>query len=32
MEEIVAGLSRLVMGIPPKKRGAFLWLIPLEVE
>jgi hypothetical protein len=34
IEGIVAGLSRLVMGIPKKKekRGVFVCLIPLGVE
>jgi len=32
MEEIVAGLSRLMMGIKKKKRGVFVWFIPLGVE
>jgi len=35
VEEIVAGLSRLMMGTPPKKkkkRGVFVWLIPPGVE
>ena len=37
MEEVVAGLRRLVMGIKKKKRrrnkiGVLIWLIPLGVE